>query len=489
MTLSKLNYINVGKHGTFEGSSTSPADIDAIFSDLDTQTPPRLVLYFHGGLVAEEDGMQSAENIHQALGTKQVHVVTFVWETGFWEILTRNLNDIEETGLFKEIRKFIIRKVGEQLGFTIPGGRGFGDITDADVTTELAQPEPLLQYSNTAHVSADPLTPDDLHTMETAIETQLEREINEDSAIMHLLEQEAPATPAFNNEKYAIPPTGAGPNGEAASATTGRGLLTPRIIKGLAVVAIKVIRRMVKKTDHGPYPTIIEEIFREFYVGSLGKFIWDNIKEIPESQTWAGNEGLSGNDRRVGTYFLERLNEFQHNHPDLTVDMIGHSAGSIMVCHLLKNATERAFNHVRVRNIFFLAPACTSDLFYDEIMTKPARFGAFRMYTMADEFEQADFVVKIIYPRSLLYLVAGLFEAEVDTPILGMQRYLLDQKPFSGNTRLEEIRRYLAVDDRVCFSTSKDDALDGFHTLSQRHGDFDNDLPTLKSLAFLIARQ
>ena len=121
-------------------------------------------------------------------------------------------------------------------------------------------------------------------------------------------------------------------------------------------------------------------------------------------------------------------------------------------------------------------------------MTKPGRFRRFRMYTMLDEFEKADWVVKLIYPRSLLYMVSGLFEAEVDTPILGMQRFLLDEEPFSDNEQLSTIRAYLAQDERVCYSKSKDGALDGFRSLSDRHGDFDNDEPTLKSIAFLIAQ-
>lgn len=480
MTFSKLNFVNVGKHGTFAGSSTLTPDIDSIFADLEAQKTPRLVLYFHGGLVTEKDGMQTAENIFKAMSSQQVHVVTFVWETGFGEILTRNLTKIEETGLFGEIRKFVMKKVGEKLGFTIPGGRGFGQITDVEVSTELAHEEPLMQYRDTAHVNAEGLTPLQLRAIEDKIETELEGEIDANSAIMHLLEKEAPLTPEFNQQEYGIPPEEAG--------VKGRGLFTPRIIKGLAMVAIRVIRRMTKKTDHDPYPTIIEEVFREFYVAGLGKFIWDNIKAIPEQGTWASNDGLTGDGRRVGTYFLDKLNEFQRIHPDLKVDLIGHSAGAIMVCHLLKNVAERHYDQIQVSNTVFLAPACTSDLFHREVMTKPERFKRFRMYTMADEFEKADWVLKVIYPHSLLYLVAGLFEAEVDTPILGMQRYLLDREPFAQNAQLGAIRAYLAQGDRVCFAKSKDDAHSGFQTHSLRHGDFDNDEPTLKSIAFLIAQ-
>ncbi len=480
MTFSKLNYINVGEHGTFVGSSTPTADIDALFAELQTRKPSRLVFHFHGGLVAKGAGMKTAQNIHKALGSPSVHVVTFVWETGFWEILTRNLTEVGETGLFSEIRKFVIKKVGEKLGFTIPGGRGFGQITDVEVTIELAKDEPLMQYRDTARVNAEDLTPSRLKALESIIEAELKQEIDANSAIIHLLEKEAPHTPEFNKAEYGIP--------SATTGETGRGLLTPKIIKGLATVAIRSIRRFVRKTDHDPYPTIIEEIFREFYVGSLGKFVWDNIKEIAEEGTWANNDGLSGDKRRVGAYFMEKLNEFQANHSEVTVDLVGHSAGAIMVCHLLKNAAEPQYKGIHIRNIVFLAPACTSQLYRDEVISKPERFKQFRMYTMLDEFEKKDWVVKVIYPRSLLYLVSGLFEAEVDTPILGMQRFLLDKEPFSDNELLTSVRGYLSEEGRVCFSKSKDDALDGFRSLSVRHGDFDDDQPTLKSIASLIAQ-
>jgi len=52
--LSKLNYINVGPGGTFQPSGiaaydTTPADVDAIFADLEKNGQKKILLYFHGG--------------------------------------------------------------------------------------------------------------------------------------------------------------------------------------------------------------------------------------------------------------------------------------------------------------------------------------------------------------------------------------------------------------------------------------------------------
>ena len=52
---------------------------------------------------------------------------------------------------------------------------------------------------------------------------------------------------------------------------------------------------------------------------------------------------------------------------------------------------------------------------------------------MTDELEQADRLIPVIYPHSLLYFVSGVLEDEADKPLLGMERYLTRRLP--GTTR------------------------------------------------------
>src|SRR5260370_7462767 len=87
---------------------------------------------------------------------------------------------------------------------------------------------------------------------------------------------------------------------------------------------------------------------------------------------------------------------------------------------------------LKIRNLILMAPACTSELFYQEIVSHPERYKQFRMFTMDDAFEQSDHLLSVIYNRSLLYLISGILEPEeVDSPIAGMLRFATTALPFN----------------------------------------------------------
>ncbi len=85
INLEKKYYVNVGENGTFAKSGnyyTSAEDVKGIFDFLKEKEVEKLVIYFHGGLVNEENGMGSADfmkNYFADLNSKR-HVVSFVWE-------------------------------------------------------------------------------------------------------------------------------------------------------------------------------------------------------------------------------------------------------------------------------------------------------------------------------------------------------------------------------------------------------------------------
>lgn len=68
----------------------------------------------------------------------------------------------------------------------------------------------------------------------------------------------------------------------------------------LAAIAYRVIRRHVRGRDHGFYPTVVEELLRELYLANLGAWVWDQMKEKAAAM-WLPNDGLSGDERRVGS--------------------------------------------------------------------------------------------------------------------------------------------------------------------------------------------
>lgn len=106
---------------------------------------------------------------------------------------------------------------------------------------------------------------------------------------------------------------------------------------------------------------------------------------------------------------------------------------------------------------------------------------------MQDQYEQKDRLVPVLYTRSLLYFISGVLEAESDTCILGLQRHIIGNKPYDQEEILNDINKYLVLEDRMVYAVTKDDALEGLRSGSQRHGDFDNAGEiTLDSIFYLL---
>ena len=101
--LDKLTYINIGAKGTLSGKlHTTSSDIDAILDHLRTKAD-KVVLHFHGGLVSAEAGELTARSFVPLYKSAGAHPVVFIWETGFLETILHNLDDIQNTVLFKKI--------------------------------------------------------------------------------------------------------------------------------------------------------------------------------------------------------------------------------------------------------------------------------------------------------------------------------------------------------------------------------------------------
>ncbi|WP_420223733.1 hypothetical protein [Pigmentiphaga litoralis] len=99
--------------------------------------------------------------------------------------------------------------------------------------------------------------------------------------------------------------------------------------------------------------------------------------------------------------------------------LVGHSAGSIILGHLLSALRQRGALADRVASIHLYAPACTVP-FANKHYASDARFmNRLFLDVLSDEVERAD-TVSAIYRKSLLYLVSNALEADLRTPILGL---------------------------------------------------------------------
>ncbi len=151
----------------------------------------------------------------------------------------------------------------------------------------------------------------------------------------------------------------------------------------------------------------------------------------------------------------------------LQVHMVGHSAGSILLAHMLESLDAINPLNQPVRSCSLMAPACTVDLFeefYHPNIGKPgAASGIAKLwqYNLIDQREQDDSVGP--YRKSLLYFVSNAFEDKKKMPLLGMEEFSEDLTLKSGHA-IHYAGRGATITD------------------SKTHGGFDNDRATMNNI-------
>jgi hypothetical protein len=401
------------------------------------------------------------------------HPVTFIWETGLVETITRNLTKIYNTKLFQKLVVYVLREVAKRLGGGV-GGKGPGEpMKLSEIEAELNRIDKFDRFDKGARGGAQLMTERDVEEQRGDIEADLQDILDKDNFPDFVESGEA-------ETEYLAPHIGQQGNGQA------KGLISLGLfVKLLAKVAYASMIRFVQGRDHGLYPTVAEEVLRELYLADFGAWVWSGMKDVAVAM-WAANQVPINDDSHVGTYFLEKLVAFQMTNAGLSVDLIGHSAGSIAICQMFRAAAQRGIT-LSVRHVIFLAPACTSELMCQEIVSHPQRFTDFRMFTMSDAFEVKDQLVHGIYTRSLLYFISGVLEQASDVPLAGLVRYLSAQKPYDAPD-LVRIANWLKEPGKNCIVQSvTSDVTPGLVSSSTTHGDFDDDFPTLESIKAIIS--
>lgn len=474
--------INVGPNGTFRPSGifqTVPEDIDAIFQRFENEQIKNITIYFHGGLVNEKKGMENASKMGANISAIGHTPLCFVWETGLIETLATNIGKISDTKIFNKLIKLLVKKLSEKLGFDTIEGRGTGNsLTDQQIEAELFKPVPFESYTQNK-LETNGRSGNGIMTRLPQNEKILQASLEAEFTIM--VQSDSEFQKAIAQTQLTV---NSGQNSQS------RGIIsTAAFIKHLANIALNVIKRFINKRDHDFFPTIIEEILREIYIAELGAWVWNNMK-IKSNDMWSSNQGISGLNQFAGRYLLDKLNEYFQKHNDVEINLIGHSAGSIAICNLLKvSATVNP--QLKYNTIIFLAPACRIDLFNKEIVQNTGRFKKFRMFTMNDNFETNDILVRFLYTHSLLYLISGVLEGEGKDPdsfILGLERHINGKSPYDVAPELIATGTFLneSSKSRVILSQTISSALDGLRTMSEKHGDFDEEPETVKSIQHFL---
>jgi hypothetical protein len=154
------------------------------------------------------------------------------------------------------------------------------------------------------------------------------------------------------------------------------------------------------------------------------KAIWSQMKQNARAaqttrQPIAGADGRVVQQEATLELLAAAIGRMKKQLPRLEVHLVGHSAGSILLGHLMDALRERALT---VDSCTLYAPACTVQFALDHY--EPAMTGGvlrkqdFHVELLSDAREMADRVGP--YGRSLLYLVSRALEDQHKTPILGM---------------------------------------------------------------------
>jgi hypothetical protein len=479
---SPLYFINVSQRGNFEETSskgTLPVNIDQMFEHIKTQQINNLVVHVHGGLISENMGMTSAERFYENFkDLPDCHPVTFVWETGFLEALPETLLRLLQTDdFFKRLIKAAARILASRTGI------------DISAITEAFSGDSLVPL---AKVFDDYERGGSLTRMKNAfgdLETMTESE--QMDAIYEEVSLQVENYPLGDDEMERLR------YNEDYLLETRAGV---SFWWAVAKIVFRCVKRGMQNRDHGIWPTIIEEASREVYLDDFGTEMWSVMKKQAVTM-WKSNANMSGVKQYAGRYFLDALKKHTDYNPDFRIHFVGHSAGAIVGCELLKMlAQERAaYSNITLSNLLFCAPACRCDLFEDSVMKYPDLYKQFRMFTMDDYHESRDNliqlpVLKYLYTRSLLYLISGMLEGhdakDADAFIVGLQRHIRNAVPYTKEALLKRVHEFVMLpqpySNRVSFSTSAESAPDGWKTQAVHHGGFIKDADVVKSIRHLI---
>lgn len=460
------------------------AGVDAMLARLAAVENPRLLLFVHGGLVNQTDGINGANHfawlIHELSG-EGWEIAAPIWRSGVGEAVESNWEELKKEPRFVRIalriaawldRRFGNKLFAEAMIATPPPGGGLEmlqqvELPEAEqVHAELAaQPEMLDQV----------LMVEDLTDQHLA-DAELAQDILADEELVGWLEADLPHVDQRIVRRVEatrrVPLTG----------SDKRALATPAAwIIAIAVARIgwRVLKRKINRRDHGLGPTIVEELLRALYLAKAGAELWGSMKGDARQHFDAGG---------AGTYLIERLGEMARGGKDVRVLAIGHSAGALF-CGRLARATRLAPPNLSVGHIL-LAPAIRIDEAAENYAA--GRFEGLRIFTMNDPREIANALdgktFGKAYSRSLLYLISGALEDKgdyPDAPLLGMQRHLAP--PYKGTRRENAARERLeavlaGLPDPVIFAPSPDNAAPGHRTNSFMHGGFWEDSLTYESI-------
>ena len=163
---------------------------------------------------------------------------------------------------------------------------------------------------------------------------------------------------------------------------------------------------------------------------ALVRPVWTQMKDVA---------ALAFETRRGGEQIIRALQQLMDTWGDqLEIHLVGHSAGAILLGHMLDGLAHRNVAIEKINSIQLYAPACSVAFANRFYASNPKTMERLYLNVLSDTQERADSVAGI-YRKSLLYLVSGALENDLRTPIAGMDKvYSTTEGGWDGSSSTNE---------------------------------------------------
>lgn len=446
-----------------------------------------LVIHIHGGLVASERIRATAEDrLNAAYASGDSASLFVVWGTDLLTQLRTNFKDIVSSVLFKRLVMRLTRFLAAKIFRSIDAeARGAYDPPNLFMDN-FEDPEVVANFLDTwregreqTSKSYDSLGAEELDWLKQEFDDPVLRHQINGLVASHQIRGEGSGGDA---KVEALPKVVANVDPKVLEELFGAEEDT-RAFEWLAIIAFarslvsNVLRRFREGRDYGLYPTIVEEVARKLYLDTLGGGVWEAMKGD------TADAFNSNSERPAGLALLERLDQWQSQADDRRIVLVGHSAGSVYICRLLQSASvERRFE------VIFQTAACTFDLFSEVVTQHSEKIKHFRNFALSDEQERGYFEIPVFYMGSLLYIISGLLEDEVDKPIVGMERYWDDshKEVYDAIDSVRTSKAWIAKNDPNAHVWSPAVGVSGRECDFERHGDAPSNDRMLSSIQHIL---
>ena len=387
-----------------------------------------LVLHAHGGLVHRDAITRNAlDNLLTEYTAAEAAPMFLVWNSDLGSVLKRNLGEIGSTLLMKRLVPRVIRWVVNRYGREDAGSRGDG----IDLGPDYRWKENA-DWPGQFDALLEGIDDEALEGATEADRAALHQELEDDPKLLARFEdlfealepdvggsrggvtneEDVARTLPWINREVLRDAARTRPSGERGLGTVAA------VVKAVWPVAKAVVERLMKRRGHGVWGTVVEEVLHYLFIGEVGTEVWTSMKRDGEDMFL--KEAPFG----PGQTMLEELERWSAQGPGRRLTLVGHSAGAVVLCRMLRalaNYDVQATIHV-----VLLAPACTMTLFADTVHSHGSLVDRWSVVALSDAVEAGYWEVPALYPRSLLYLVSGVFEDHNpahDEPLLGMGRF------------------------------------------------------------------